>query len=343
MYFEKTHILGLDYVLPESALSSIEIEERLIGLYQKFNLSQGRLELMTGIRSRSYWPRDTLPSDLATQAAEKLLQRTRFNREKIGLLIHASVCRDCLEPSTASTIHANLKLRSKSMVFDLSNACLGALNGMVIAANMIERRQIEAALVVTGENGGPLLFDTINSLQTNPPSKRSDLKKDLASLTIGSCATAVLMVHQNDAYGAPRLLGGAYGTHSKANHLCRGDKTDQWTMKTDSEALLKEGIYLARQNWDQCKESLEWTNSSVDWVLAHQVGHTHESQMNNALDLDGKKTFRTYPDFGNTGSSALPFTLAKSMERSNGPQRGERIALLGIGSGLAGLMLGVQV
>ena len=37
------------------------------------------------------------------------------------------------------------------MNFDLSNACLGFVNGMQLAATMIDAGQIEYALVVDGE------------------------------------------------------------------------------------------------------------------------------------------------------------------------------------------------
>ena len=50
------------------------------------------------------------------------------------------------------------------MAFDISNACLGFLNGILVASNMIELGQIKTALIVTGENSGPLYHKTIPSL-----------------------------------------------------------------------------------------------------------------------------------------------------------------------------------
>ncbi len=346
MKFRQTVIAGVDYHLPEQVITTAGIEDRLAPLYQRFNLSFGRLELMTGIRQLRWWRPGTSSAEVASRAAQRLLDGLGFPRQEIGLLIHASVCRDFLEPASASLVHARLGLSQGTMIFDLSNACLGVLNAMVVAAQAIERRQIPSALIVSGENSGPLIFNTIRSLLEDAHITRQKLKRSIASLTIGSAAVAVLLVHQSLATGKqyPRLLGGAASTDSAANSLCQGDgDLDTLEMHTDAEALLQSGVELAQNNWQKTLRVLEWDNSQVDWALGHQVGSAHQRQVLEALQLQDKKSFVTYPDLGNTGSAALPITWAKLMEASKHPARGEKVALLGIGSGLASLMLGVEV
>ena len=112
-----------------------------------------RLELMSGIQERRFFPPGTRPSSVAAAAGADLLERTGFDRDRVGALIHASVCRDFMEPATASVVHARLELSPRCTVFDLSNACLGAVNAMTVVASQIERGEIEAGLVVAGGNG----------------------------------------------------------------------------------------------------------------------------------------------------------------------------------------------
>lgn len=59
------------------------------------------------------------------------------------------------------------------------------------------------------------------------------------------------------------------------------------------------------------------------------------------LDLPLDRDFQTYEQFGNTGSAALPFTLMKASE-SGLIRPGDKVALLGIGSGLSSTMLGME-
>jgi len=51
------------------------------------------------------------------------------------LLVTTSVCRDFIEPSTASVVHGGLELPKTCLSFDVGNACLAFLNGIDIAAS----------------------------------------------------------------------------------------------------------------------------------------------------------------------------------------------------------------
>jgi 3-oxoacyl-[acyl-carrier-protein] synthase-3 len=342
MKYENVRIHSFDYVLPDEFLSSEQIEVQLNEIYEKLKLPHGRLELMTGIKTRGLWPNGTRPSDLSSKVANKLIEKSGINKNDIGLLVHASVCRDFLEPSTASVVHSNLELSEDAMIFDLSNACLGVVNAMVMASNMIELGQIKSALIVSGENGGPLLTQTIDHLKNDTTLTRKSIKKYIANLTIGSASVAYLLTHKDLAPNGHKVLGGAVCTDSSANVLCQGDgDTTSLMMETDSEELLKHGLILAKKNWNKTKESLGWTNSDVDWVIGHQVGTAHEKLTMQAMDLSDHKTYTTYEELGNTGSAALPVTLAKLSEQDK-IQKGEKVALLGIGSGLTSIMLGVE-
>ncbi|PIK15455.1 3-oxoacyl-ACP synthase III [Halobacteriovorax sp. JY17] len=342
MKYQNVALHSFDYLEPEEFLTSEDIEEKLSPLYQRLNLPAGRLELMTGIQSRGIWPNGTRPSDLSTRSAKKLLAKSGIDKSDIGLLIHASVCRDFLEPSTASVVHHNLELNEDAMIYDLSNACLGVVNAMAMAANMIELGQIKYALIVSGENGGPLLSQTLDYLNGDLTLTRKSIKKYIANLTIGSASVAYLLSHKDLAPTAPRIIGGAVCTDSSANILCQGDgDTTSLMMETDSEELLKHGLELAKKNWNKTKEVLNWKNSDVDWVIGHQVGTAHERLTMEAMELSEHKTYTTYETLGNTGSAALPITLAKLVE-TNKLKKGEKVALLGIGSGLTSIMLGVE-
>ena len=342
MKFKNVVIESFGYNLSDTVVKSSDIETRLSVLYDKLKLPEGRLELMSGITERRMWAPGTKPSDLSTKAAVDCLSKSKIKKEEIDLLIHASVCRDFLEPATASVVHANLGLSRSAMIFDLSNACLGVVNAIVVAGNMIESGQIKTALIVSGENGGPLLENTIDELLSNPKIDRKNIKKYIANLTIGSAATALLITHKSLSPGSPEILGGAVETDSSANHLCRGDgNTHSLVMETDSEELLKYGVALGQSTWQKARVELNWTNSDVDFVITHQVGTAHEKLSLESLELNKTRTFKTYPFLGNTGSSALPVTLMMASEHG-ALLKGDKIALLGIGSGLSSIMLGVK-
>jgi 3-oxoacyl-[acyl-carrier-protein] synthase-3 len=112
-------------------------------------------------------------------------------------------------------------------------------------------------------------------------------------------------------------------------------------MQTDSEALLHAGIELAATTWDETRQVLGWTNDSVDKAFTHQVGRAHRNLLYQRLGLDPAIDYSTVEFLGNTGATALP--IAAAMGQENGHLKtGDKVAWLGIGSGLSSVMLGFE-
>lgn len=347
MKFTDVCIETVSNVLPPQVVTSADLEARLKPVYDRLRLPEGRLELMTGIRERRFWHPETLPSQAAAEAGSKALKQAGLSPEKLGLLAHCSVSRDFAEPATSTSVHRLMDLPGTVQNFDLSNACLGVLSGMVVAANMIQTGAIEAALLVTGENSLPLVESTIRSLLSDETLTRKTIKPYFASLTIGSAAAAVLLTHKSISKSGHRLLGGATHCNTRYNDLCQGDVTGGMSgdshavMETDSEELLKRGNEVASQTWQLFKEETGWDETTPDTICTHQVGAAHRKLLFETLSLDDKKNFSTFEFTGNCGSASLPATAALA-EESGVIKPGRKVAWLGIGSGINCTMLAVE-
>ena len=112
-------------------------------------------------------------------------------------------------------------------------------------------------------------------------------------------------------------------------------------MQTDSEALLHAGVNLAAETWADFQTELGWTNAEVNKAFTHQVGKAHRKLLYERLGLNPQIDFATVDWLGNTGSAALPSTAALGIEQGH-LQPGDKVALLGIGSGLHSVMLGLE-
>lgn len=345
MRFAHTCIESLAVALPDEILTTTQVEEILRPLYERLKLPFGRLELMTGIRERRVWPVGTRPSDASAAAGKAALAKSGLRPEQVELFIHSAVCRDMLEPATASFAHRKIGLPATAQIFDVSNACLGFLNALTVAAGLIESGQIKCALVVSGENGGPLVQQTLKTL-LEAPLDRNGIKPFFANLTIGSGAVGAVVCHESllpPGARPHRLLGGIARAATVHSELCQGDThgADALAMQTDSEALLTAGLALAKDTWNAFTVETGYTAKSADRFICHQVGSTHRRKLYEALGLDLAKDFSTFETLGNTGSVALPSTLAKAVE-AGAVVEGTKVALLGIGSGLNCLMLALE-
>ncbi len=342
MKFSSVALESIAYDTPPEILSSDAIEEALHDTYERLHLPKGRLELMTGIKERRFYPLDTLPSEISANAGSKVLKISRFHPDEIDLLAHAAVCRDRLEPATASYIHGLLKLSPSAQIWDLSNACLGFLNTITLVGSLIECGQIKRALICAGENGKSLMQWTLDEL-LKPEQTRKSVKPYFANLTIGGGGVAAVLCHSLLAPEAPRLKCATARTDSASNLLCQGGSNGggDLRMLTDSEELLKAGIKLARVTWEAFLRESGLQPSEIDRYVCHQVGSAHRRQLFETLGLELERDFITFPHWGNVGSVSCPLTLARAMEE-NFIHPGHRVSLMGIGSGLSCLMLAMQ-
>jgi 3-oxoacyl-[acyl-carrier-protein] synthase-3 len=342
MRFSKVRIEALAVALPDEILSSASIEEQLRPLYERLKLPFGRLELMTGIRERRVWSDATRPSDASAAAGKAVFAASKLKPEQVELFIHAAVSRDMLEPATASFAHRKIGLPATAQIFDVSNACLGFLNSLTVAASMIESGQIRCALVVAGEHGRPLVEQTLRTLREKNLT-RNEIKPFFANLTIGSGAVGALICHQDLAPNGHKLLGGVARAATQHSDLCQGDThgAESLAMQTDSEQLLIAGVELARATWENFAITTGLSADAMDRFICHQVGSVHRRKLYETLGLDLSKDFSTFETLGNMGSVSLPATLAIAVQQG-AIKPGDRVGLLGIGSGLNCLMLALE-
>ncbi len=346
MRYQNVCLEAFGYTLPEEVVTSSEIEQRLQPLYQRLRLPEGRLELMTGIRERRFWAPGTTPGSVSVESGEKAIAAAGIDRQHIGALIHGSVCRDFLEPATASGVHHRLGLSPDCVVYDVSNACLGLLNGVLQVANMIELGQIRAGLVVGTEGGRQLVEHTIETLNRDTSLSRNDIKLAVASLTIGSASCAILLCDRELSATGNRLTSGAVRANTQFHDLCHSGSDEAGEgmrplMTTDSERLMREGIATGKATFETFLEESELTRDSIDKVFCHQVGSAHRKMMFESLELDLELDYSTLQWLGNTGSAALPVTMARGIE-AGWLASGDQVGMLGIGSGINSVMLSVD-
>jgi 3-oxoacyl-[acyl-carrier-protein] synthase-3 len=338
MIFRNLSVESIAVELPLQAVSTHTLETRLGPAITRLKLPARPIELLTGIQSRLFWEPGTFVHEVAAKAGQKALDQAGIRPDQVGLLISTSVSRDFLEPSTASVVHGLLKLPPSCRSFDVANACLGFLDGITLAGQLIEAGIIDYALLVDGESAGPIIDRTIERL-LKPEATATDFWNQFATMTLGSAAVAMVLGHSRQSRTGHRVSGAVSMADTTASHLCRGTSDE---MVTDSIKLLKAGVELARRTWARAIEELpSWSVGGFSQFIFHQVGKAHAQAIREALALPEDRCFVTYPFLGNTGPASVPITLA--MAASEGRiHSGEQIALMGIGSGLNVAMMALE-
>ena len=356
MRYRRTALAALGYELAPNVVSSAALEARLAPVYQSLKMKPGQIEALTGIRERRFWDPGFTMAEGALKAARHALEAASVPASALGALIYAGVCRDGFEPATACAVAEGLGVSGAATVLDLSNACIGVLNGCLMVANMIELGQIRAGLVVSCESAREITEATIERMLAS--GTMECFKLSLATLTGGSGAVAMLLVDAESGLGGERhrLAGGVLRAAPEHHRLCywgpekapghplaanaaTPNPGNQIIMETDAAEVMKNGVALGNQTWGDFLRELEWSAGDVSKVICHQVGGGHRGAMLASLGLTSDQDYCTYEYFGNSGTVALPLTAAIAAERGF-LETGDRVAFLGIGSGLNCLMLG---
>ncbi len=332
-------------VVPNETLDTVTIENRLAPAFSALRLANGQIAALTGVVDRRVWPTSVSMANCAAQAGRKALQAAGMTGQDLGALVYAGVCRDNLEPATAAAVADALEVGSQAVVYDVSNACLGVLNAMVDIANRIELGQIKAGLVVTAESSKAIIASTVAQMNQEPTLDRFRL--GLATMTGGSGAAAVLLTHTSLSATERRLVSGCALTAPRHHRHCRwgpaqgllGESPN--VMETDASQVMQHGLELGAATWDAFLANAEWKSTEVDKVIAHQVGSGHRKEMLRRFQLSEDQDFSTFQRYGNTGTVSIPLTVTMA-EAAHFFEPGDRVALLGIGSGLNCLMLGVH-
>jgi len=355
MRFRRATLDAFASELAPVVVASDELEARVAPALERLRIPAGQLQALTGIRERRWWEEGQPLADAAARAGKKALARAGVPVQDLGALIYAGVCRERFEPATACRVAHFLGLSGKTLVRDISNACLGALNGVIDIANAIELGHIRAGMVVCCESAREINERAIATLLAHPTP--ANYRETLATFTGGSGAAAIVVTDGSYAPAKPRLEAAVVRAWPEKHELCWWGLADdldrpiphlagsathvRQAMVTDSVAVLRDGIELGRQTWADLHAELPDWQGSVDRVVGHQVGGPHREAMLRAFRLGPDQDFSIFEHLGNMGSAALPSAVGLAQDRGF-LQPGRKVALLGIGSGLNCLMLGVR-
>jgi 3-oxoacyl-[acyl-carrier-protein] synthase III len=323
-------LLSVASTIASRVTTSAEIDRRLAPVLRRLRLPTGLLQRVAGVEERRNWADGENFNDAAVSAGKRALAEAGIDPSEVGLLINTSVTRKHLEPSVAVRIHHGLGLPSSAINFDIANACLGFVNGMTLAAQLIDSGQVKYAVIIDGEDADEIQQNTIERLSRQDIG-RKDFMMEFASLTLGSGAAAAVLGPADAHPLGHRLVGGITRAATQFNELCVGSVDG---MFTDAKALLKGGMELVVSAWKEAKRDWNW--SGMDRYIMHQVSDVHTNAFIKAVGIDRALVPLTYPKYGNVGPASIPITLA---QEAKSLERGDRVLVMGVGSGINTAMM----
>lgn len=337
MNFSNVIIEELAHIEAPVSIKTKEIGEEIKPLLEKFEQDTDVIERLTGIKKIHFWEPNTSPSEVATQAARKVIEKAGIRMEDIDVVVNSSVSKDFIEPSIGALVHGNLNLKPSCSNFDISNACLGFLDAINILGNMIEREQIRYGLIVDGEGSRHWVEKAIKLLQnTNITKKR--FQEYFPTLTLSSGAVAMVLCHKKNSKMNHQLIGSVSRCDTKFSRACLGSHDE---MITDTSGMLMASIQLAKDLYRETDALFQLGKKKFDHYIVHQVSKSHNTKVTEAMGLDSDLIRDIYPEFGNIGPASVPIVLSQLSDGGR-LKRNDRILLFGFGSGINAMITELQ-
>ncbi|UVJ38544.1 3-oxoacyl-ACP synthase III family protein [Arthrobacter sp. CJ23] len=333
-----SRIAGLEVYLPPARLDTAAVERRIGEKSPGFRVPKGLIGRLTGIRSRSVMADTEQASDLAANAAAKLLAECGLQPADVDLLLFASASQDMVEPATGHMVAAKLGLGCP--VMDVKNACNSFLNGLEVADALIATGRYRRVVIASGESPSRAVrwqvpdFDTFAS--AFPGYTMSD----------GGCA---VLLEAADPAGSPTAdspTAGilAMGFTAKSSHWAVGTLAaggsafprdlDATYFTMDGEKLKDAFLDLGSGILDETLAGLglQWSDFAV--VCVHQVSAPYRDVFAQSTGVPAELLVPAVEEFGNLASVSLPLQLKLAMDSGRcGP--GDLVALVGLAGGVS--------
>ncbi len=301
---ENIKIQGIVSAVPCNEVNNAEYVEKLESRRLKKQIR------LTGIDKRRVTIGKQKASDLASVAAEDLLQRLQWDKDSIDVLIFVTQSADLSRPSSAFLIQERLGLNKDCMVYDINFGCAGYIAGLISICSILQ--------MVKGR--GLLLVGESNAKVGDEIDRNALLEGDAAA------ATALEYVP-----GAAPM---------KFSHHSDGTRAHQLYMRfdghgfMDGNAVLLFGISDVAESVKEFMLELGDKAEDIDYFVFHQAQKMIVDGIVQQTGIPEGKVLISCDNYGNTSSASIPLTLCTELEESN--KVGEKNVLMcGYGIGLS--------
>lgn len=293
-----------------------------------------RLVRNIGIETRRVCPDWQCFSDLAYEAAEKLLADLQWSRSEVDALIVVTQSPDYLLPATAIILQDRLGLAQTTIAYDVNLGCSGYPFALQLLGSLISVGAIKKGLVLLGDR---------SSYRHKDPLK-DPLFSDAGTATALEFQEGAAPMHfdlNSDGSGYRAIIApiGGHRNPFELEHAI-GRKGEDGFWRSDLEVLLDGPAILsfATQRVPPLVENLlayaATGKDDVDYFVFHQANRMINETIRKKLGLPEDKVPSSLREFGNTSGASLPVTVTARL-RDALAQGKKRLLLCGFGVGLS--------
>lgn len=304
----KSYIKGLSYYLPETVLGNSE----LASLFPEWSVE--KIEKKLGIKERHIAASDETASDLAFNAAKKLLTEYDINPGDIDFLIFCTQSPDYILPTTACILQERLGLKTGIGAYDLNLGCSGFVYGLLNAKLLVESAIANNVLLLTAET-------YTKYIHPRDKSNRTIFADGAAACLVGMDGFAEIgnFTMGTDGKGAENLIVRSGGARHKAplddliiNEFGNPMSGDYIFM--DGPEILNYTLARIPEMVNDVLRKNDMTMDDIDLHVYHQANAYIAKLQRKKLRIPEDKYYCCFEHCGNTVSSTIPIALKEAIK-----------------------------
>ncbi len=318
----KAQISAVATCIPEQILSNKDLE-KIVETSEEWILER------TGIKTRHIADKGLATSDLAAEAARKVLAKAGVEPAAVELIIVATITPDMQFPATACLVEAKIGAIN-AWGFDLSIACSGFLFALQTGAQFVETGKHKNVLVIGA--------DVMSSIV--------DYTDRQTCIIFGDGAGAALLqpVPEASEHGILDYVHQIDGTHTESLCLPAGGSLHPASHETVDQHMHfvhQDGQYVfkfaTRKMTEVCQKVLEkngLTGKDIDVFIPHQANIRIINAAVERMHLDPEKVIINIDEYGNTTDATIPIAIETAVTEGK-LKKGDLVLMACMGAGFS--------
>jgi len=312
-------LAGYGKAVPETIVTNEELAQRI-------DTTDEWISERTGIKQRHIVKDDQHCSDLATESAQKAMDKAGITADEVDLIIVATSSPDYLTPPVSSQVQNNLGAKNAG-AFVMVVGCTGFVYALVTADQFMRSGQYRNIVVVGVEvtsrnvdwsdrNTCVLFGDGAGAVVI----QRTEEEAGLLSHFLGS-----------DGGGEQHIIQVSGGTRYPTTH----ERLDQGLhyLKMNGREVFKFASTVMGSALKKVLDESGYTSDDIDLFIPHQANARIIEYAAKQANLPQEKVFINVHRYGNTSAASVPLAITEAFEQ-NRLKEGDLLAMVAFGSGL---------
>ncbi len=279
----------------------------------------------TGICSRTIATEDDTTLSMAEAAAKKALLAAGIPKERIGVLICATVTGDYATPSLSCLLQEALGLPNEILALDLNAACSGFVYALKTAHALLAGQEEAVALVIG--------CDMLSKIVDYTDRSTCILFGDGAGAAIVARSESGAFFFDAGAQGDSEILSARLGYFANNPFASRSADAEPRAFRMNGAEVFRFAVDQAPKSVLCVLDQAKKTADQIDHFVFHQANERIIQSVAKKLDIPLEKCFLNIDHVGNTSAASIAIALDE-LAQSGRLVRGDSVVLSAFGGGL---------